>query len=187
MKSTRLFWLGCGFEAGLLGIALALAGLFGEPLASPWAWSTGAVVLGALASAPPFGFLVWSWTTRCPLTADVRRFLEDRLLPALAPLSVWQLAVLSCLAGLGEEALFRGALQSVLSRWVGVPGGIAIASLAFGAAHAVNREYFVLTTLIGIYLGLQFWWTGALAVPVTCHAVYDFVALVYLLRCRRRA
>jgi membrane protease YdiL (CAAX protease family) len=42
----------------------------------------------------------------------------------------------------------------------------------------------VLTLLIGVYLGVIYQQTGSLTVVIITHAVYDLVALVYLLRIR---
>ena len=55
-----------------------------------------------------------------------------------------------------------------------------VLSLLFGLAHALTRTYAVLATLVGFYLGFLFWLTGNLLAPILAHAVYDFVALVYL-------
>ena len=39
----------------------------------------------------------------------------------------------------------------------------------------------------GAWLGLVFHWSGSLLVPIAAHAAYDFVALIWLVRKRRRA
>jgi membrane protease YdiL (CAAX protease family) len=64
---------------------------------------------------------------------------------------------------------------------------VAIVSVAvlFGLLHAVNAAYAVLAALMGLYLGWLWTATGNLAVPIVAHAVYDFLALEYILRGRR--
>ena len=64
---------------------------------------------------------------------------------------------------------------------------MAIVSVAivFGLLHAVNAAYAVLAALMGLYLGWLWMATGNLAVPIVAHAVYDFLALVYILNRRR--
>jgi membrane protease YdiL (CAAX protease family) len=40
----------------------------------------------------------------------------------------------------------------------------------------------IVATVIGAYLGVLWLWTGNLMTPIVVHALYDFVALIYLLR-----
>jgi membrane protease YdiL (CAAX protease family) len=95
-------------------------------------------------------------------------------------------------AGLGEELLFRGVIQTKLvdvllplsgaasTAIVPVAVAILLSSLAFGALHAVTPVYVLLATLASIYFGyLLVAFDGNLIVPIVCHAVYDFGALVY--------
>jgi hypothetical protein len=57
----------------------------------------------------------------------------------------------------------------------------------FGLAHFISLMYAVLAALIGLYLGILFIAFDNLAVPVIVHALYDFVALTYLVRMRSAA
>jgi uncharacterized protein len=95
-------------------------------------------------------------------------------------------------AGLGEELLFRGVIQTKLvdvllplsgaasTAIVPVAVAILLSSLAFGALHAVTPVYVLLATLASIYFGyLLVAFDGNLTVPIVCHAFYDFGALVY--------
>jgi membrane protease YdiL (CAAX protease family) len=52
--------------------------------------------------------------------------------------------------------------------------------------HLVTKTYAVIATLIGAYLGVLWLATENLLAPITTHAVYDFVALVYFLRAHVR-
>jgi membrane protease YdiL (CAAX protease family) len=109
--------------------------------------------------------------------------IEIQLAPHLRQCSLWELALISLAAGVGEELLFRGVMQTALARWSGSTAvGVGLASLAFGAVHAVSLTYLVLAGLIGVYLGWLFLATDNLAPPILAHAIYDFAALVYLLR-----
>ena len=91
-----------------------------------------------------------------------------------------QFAMVALLAGVGEELLFRGVIQSKLVEWTSPVIGVVLASLVFGAAHALSRLYFVLATLIGLYLGWLVERYGELVTPMIAHSLYDFLALVYL-------
>ena len=92
----------------------------------------------------------------------------------LTPLAV---VLLSVGAGIGEEFVFRGALQSALIPLASPWGAIAIASLLFGALHAVNKAYFLATTVIGIVLGVAYYLSDSLVAVVIAHMLYDIWAL----------
>ena len=96
--------------------------------------------------------------------------------------SVGQLALVATLAGVGEELLFRGVLQTILGWWMLPAASIVIASLLFGLAHALSKVYFLLATAIGLFLGGLTWYFNDLVAPIVAHAVYDFIALMYLTR-----
>eukprot|EP00931_Biecheleriopsis_adriatica_P080783 TRINITY_DN54134_c0_g1_i1.p1 TRINITY_DN54134_c0_g1~~TRINITY_DN54134_c0_g1_i1.p1 ORF type:complete len:279 (-),score=38.00 TRINITY_DN54134_c0_g1_i1:59-895(-) len=86
-------------------------------------------------------------------------------------------------AGLWEELLFRGVLQSIFpQRWA-----IALAAVLFGACHAITPLYFIAATLAGLHLGYLFSATKQLAVPIVAHALYDIVALFVLHVCVSRS
>ena len=55
-------------------------------------------------------------------------------------------------------------------------------SVAFGALHAASRTYFLLATLVGLYLGWLALAFDDLVAPIVVHAVYDFAALITLQR-----
>lgn len=92
--------------------------------------------------------------------------------------------------GVGEEALFRGYLQSQLSEISNPWAGIALSSLAFGVAHIPNalnlpreerRSYYSfsipLITLGGAYYGWLTHKNHSLKESVAIHTWYDFVLL----------
>jgi len=102
--------------------------------------------------------------------------------PLLVSRGVIQLALLAIGAGAAEEVVFRGVLQVWLAR--SLPDGMALllAAAFFGIAHSLTRAYVVLAAIGGLYLGLLFWSTGNLLIPVVAHAAYDLVALSVLVR-----
>ncbi|RME16953.1 MAG: CPBP family intramembrane metalloprotease [Bdellovibrio sp.] len=79
------------------------------------------------------------------------------------------LLLLSCVAGLSEEWLFRGVL---LPKW-----GLLLSSLLFGLVHALTWSYFFLATFIGLLLGLTYQSTHCLYWVMFLHALYDFLVL----------
>ncbi|WP_245960737.1 CPBP family intramembrane glutamic endopeptidase [Wenzhouxiangella sediminis] len=120
----------------------------------------------------------WRWLDE--LTRLVRGFLE-LLFRNARPGAV---LLVSLLAGIGEELLFRGVVQAGLASWASPAAAILIASLMFGAAHAVSLPYFAVAAFLGLYLGLLYHWTGNLLVPIVVHALYDWIAIHYYLRRR---
>ena len=65
--------------------------------------------------------------------------------------------------------------------------GLLAASVLFGLAHPITPAYAVLAAMIGVYLGwLWLAFDKNLLVPITAHALYDFLALIYLVRTRGR-
>lgn len=185
MDRWRHFWLGCVTELALLGVAWLVAWLLNWPLAGALGWNPGAVPWGIAAALPMFALFCWGLRSSQPRLASIRRFLEHVVRPVFGSWSIPQLAIISILAGICEEALFRGLIQSWLTPLVGPWVAIAIASVAFGFAHPINRAYIIAATVTGIYLGLLFWMTGDLLAPIVAHAVYDFLALIYFLRLHR--
>ena len=109
---------------------------------------------------------------------DVTDVVDRLIRPVFAKTSVAELAVISALAGIGEELLFRGLLQEGLSRWIGPPTGVwvalAAASVFFGLLHPMNGAYILLAAVMGLVLGGLWIASGNLLVPIVTHAVYDF-------------
>jgi len=88
-----------------------------------------------------------------------------------------QILVLSALAGIGEELVFRGFVQSWLTNIVGVYTAIALSSLIFALLHAMTRYYFFFTLVASLVFGILFHLSQSMLLLVTVHAVYDVVAL----------
>jgi membrane protease YdiL (CAAX protease family) len=173
--------LAIGVEGGLAVLALVLGRLLNQPPLETLSADPVAALVG-LAATIPFVlafFAMMRWPVG-PL-ARIRRFSIEILCPVLAPCTVPDLAGIALLAGFGEEMLFRGTLQGVLTRGMGPWAALAIASVLFGFVHAVTPSYAVLAALMGAYLGWLWQLTGNILTPIIVHALYDFVALYYLL------
>jgi uncharacterized protein len=174
--------LSIGFEASLGGLAWLLGWLIGQPPLDRFSFDGQAVLLGTVATLPMLlGFLAclrWSYG---PMR-NIRAFVDEALRPLLEPCTLLDLAVLSLVAGAGEEMLFRGVLQTACGHWLGVWPGLVVASLVFGLVHPINWLYIILAALCGAYLGVLYLASANLLAPVLTHALYDFVVLVYILR-----
>ncbi len=163
-------------------VALAIGWFMTTP---PWrqiAWTWQAAAWGLVGCLP---LLALMFALRQLKTGPLGRLnhVVDRLvIPLFTPLGIADFAIISIVAGIGEEMLFRGVIQTLLVGWSGMAAGLGVASLLFGLAHIITPTYAVLATLIGGYLGWIFWRGDNLLTPIVVHSVYDFAALVYLTR-----
>jgi membrane protease YdiL (CAAX protease family) len=107
------------------------------------------------------------------LQADTYRFLgRDLRWPAIV--------VIAFAAGIGEEVLLRGGLQTLLGDYVGTFLAIILASAVFAAIHLARPVITALLFAIGIVFGTVYWFTGSLLAVMIAHALYDVWALRYL-------
>ncbi len=184
--SQHFFLLACLFEGGLVFLAAALGWIVGfSPVESfDWSWSAAAWGVAAVGPLLVLMFLL----DKLPWQPFRRlRDVVDRVIrPTMARLGVVEFALISLFAGIGEETLFRGLVQGWLAGEIDGPAApwiaLLAASLLFGAMHPITRTYALLCTIMGVYFGLLWMWTGNLLAPIIAHALYDFVALVYIMR-----
>ncbi len=148
-------------------------------------WRLEDVLIGIVASIPPFVFFLWTLKSNLRVFSRHRYLFGSLLRPIFGTWSILQLAIISLLAGICEEALFRWAIQGSLAEHVGGPLALVLASVLFGAVHPLTWTYAIIATLIGAYLGVLWVWTGNLLTPMVTHTVYDFLALLYFLRDRQ--
>jgi membrane protease YdiL (CAAX protease family) len=177
------------FEGGLGVLAVVLGWMLGYPPADTIQWTLAAAGWGVAAALPMLAALALCvWFPVGPL-AEIGRVVDELLVPLFRGCALWQLALIAALAGLGEEMLFRGVIQEAIAGWVGPPWGVwiglAAASILFGLLHPITAAYAALAGAIGFYLGWLWIATGNLLVPITAHAVYDFIALVYMVKLRK--
>lgn len=92
------------------------------------------------------------------------------------------LFLLSVFAGVGEELLFRGAVQGWLAEHTNTATGVLAASVLFGLVHYASFTYFIVATCLGLVLGTAYAVTDSLLLVMIWHGVYDMIALFCLLR-----
>jgi membrane protease YdiL (CAAX protease family) len=95
--------------------------------------------------------------------------------PLFEHVGLGQIMIVSVLAGLGEELLFRGVMQPLV--------GLVAASVLFGAMHTGGRTfigYGLWAACIGAVMGWLMIVSRGLIAPVIAHAVYDAAALAYV-------
>lgn len=170
-------------EGGLLAASSLLGWMIDQPPLRFFEWTLGGVLWGIAATLPLLAlfFLFLRWPIG-PLKR-IQRFSEEVIRPLFAPCSLVDLFGVSVLAGLGEELMFRGVLQSAFASWFGVTIGVILASVFFGLLHSITFTYALLATLMGAYLSCVWLYAGHnLLVIVVTHTLYDFIVLLWLMR-----
>jgi len=90
--------------------------------------------------------------------------------------------VISVMAGVSEELLFRGVIQSYLIS-ISNPGfGIIVSAFLFGIMHFYNRLYIALTLIVGLFIGWLYYDTQSLLLVVVLHSVYDVLAFASIVK-----
>jgi len=99
----------------------------------------------------------------------------------LGALSVGQCLTLAALSAVGEELLFRGAMQPTL--------GLILTTIIFGLAHVAPRLRYLPWTItagaLGLALGLLAQHGGSLAGPIVAHFVVNALNLMHVARLER--
>lgn len=139
----------------------------------------GFPLAGQLVSGFLFGILAAGFVAFVMFRTPIARILRDyTIVDMLAGMKFrrFDRAQVSFFAGVGEELLFRGALQPVIGLW--------LTSLLFVALHGYFKFTSIRHVLFGVMmfglsvgLGLLFEWAGLIA-AMTAHAVYDYIMLI---------
>ncbi len=187
LPGGRIVGIAVLFEGGLIVLAWGLGLLLDTPFGEQTFVTGPAIGLGVAATMPLFIGLYATIRSSWPVLVRLRRVIEQQVVPLFAGCTVWGIATISILAGVGEEALFRGVMQTNLAGAMGVVPAVLVTSVLFGLVHFVTSTYAVMAGIIGLYLGVISIWSGNLLVPMVVHALYDFVALMYLARYVRPA
>ncbi len=88
------------------------------------------------------------------------------------------IVLIALIPAIGEELLFRGAVQRILSEWTkNKHWGIWISALLFSALH-LQFYGFIPRMLMGAVLGYSLLWTGSLWVPICGHFVNNASAVL---------
>jgi membrane protease YdiL (CAAX protease family) len=188
-QQTDGFAMAVVVEGGIALLAVFLAWLFKVQLREMFpAFGTpllAAVARGVVATLPMLAIFWLLVNSNWPLMRQLREQVEWLIGEMFPSSSIGQFAMVAALAGIGEELLFRGAMQTKLGEWTTPVTGLVITSLLFGAAHALSKLYFVFAVAVGAFLGWLTLRYNDLVAPIVAHGLYDFLALVYL--SRRRA
>jgi len=167
------------FESGLGLAGLGIAWAADLSLLSQLELTQSAVARGLLATLPMVALLLILTLSPWQPVVEFRRQVEAIVRLLFSNSSWLELALISLAAGVGEELLFRGALQPLLAQWVHPIVAVSAASLLFGLAHALSTTYFIAATLVGFYFGWLAMAYDDLVAPMLAHGLYDFIALTF--------
>lgn len=169
------------FQGGIGVLGLIAILVFGIPVlhSGPGLWQS--VFYGMLGAAGTYGLLLLF--TRIPgLFPDNLERQMQGLYNFASGYSPTVLILLSLLAGVGEELLFRGAVQGWLMQYTTPSTAVLAASVLFGLVHYVSFTYFLVATGLGLILGGAYVLSESILLVMVWHAVYDMIALFCLLR-----
>ena len=169
-------------EGGLFLLGLVLINYSQIALLSSIHFSWIATAYALLLCIPMFAVLYIVMNSSWKPIVQLSNEIDEKVLPIFSNSKVIDLVVIAFFAGVGEELFFRGWLQNALANNFGIGLGIFITSTIFGLLHYLSREYAVYAFLVGIYLGIIYQVSGNLYIVMAVHALYDFVALLYLVR-----
>ncbi len=175
MDPARLLPIVSFGEGAMLVVAVMWARWADMPLPpGPWAIGVAAGVGSALGIGA-MNLALLRWRSNSWPGGALRYVCRIVVHPLFEHVNVLQILLVSALAGLAEELLFRGVLQPLI--------GLPAASILFGMVHVGGRGflgYGIWAACIGAFFGWLVDITGGLTAPVVAHAVYDALALAYV-------
>jgi membrane protease YdiL (CAAX protease family) len=88
------------------------------------------------------------------------------------------LILVTVMAPVAEELLFRGYMYRALRNWRGVWPAAIISGVLFGGIHVGSSPvgFIVPLAILGVGLALLYHWTGSLYLPVALHALNNSIA-----------
>lgn len=162
----------------ILGVVLAV-------FYQPWSWqgSLGwfAVPLGIVFGSLTYFVMFSVSTSKLVRINSIQSLLT--MLHGLFKNFTWpQIVFVSILAGVGEEILIRGALQSFIVSLSSPLTGVVVASLIFGLLHFLTKTYVLITFLIGLVFAIAFYLTDSMLLVMVAHTVYDIWAFAMIVK-----
>jgi membrane protease YdiL (CAAX protease family) len=90
------------------------------------------------------------------------------------------LLLVAVFAGVGEELFFRGILQRLfIKMFRNAWAGIIVTAILFSAIH-LQFYGFIPRFILGVLLGLIYWYSGSLWPAIIAHFAYDAFAVIMI-------
>ena len=143
-----------------------------------WRW---ALIAGYLAMTSSYA-LHWVVGRLMPLSFTIPAVLEQ--LPAFTLFSMLLMA--SVIAGVVEEAAFRGFMQGPLEKRHGIVTAIVVVSIVFGAAHLTDWQPSMTAARMGfivlasVLYGIMVHLTNSILPGLVLHATGDAIGIVWI-------
>ncbi|PQA86738.1 CPBP family intramembrane glutamic endopeptidase [Hyphococcus luteus] len=167
---------------GLGVAAYAFSLVLGVPMAQRIRPDINDFAIGVIATLPLAGFLWWFSNTTLEHFASFRKSQIKFFSEIGFEFTPSRIALMAVCAGISEELLFRGLLQTWIAGFAPLAVAIILSNVVFGMLHMRTILYAVIAGLVGVYLGVLFAVTDNLLAPMAAHALYDAVALEYTRR-----
>lgn len=160
-------------EGGLLVLAIGAAKFFtGIVFISVYGNALRDILSGLVLSLPPLSLFIFFCMRPISFLGSFRQMILTNVRQLFSEARAVDIVLISLLAGIAEEFLFRGVVQA--------RAGVVWASLIFGLFHFLSPAYFVFATAMGLYLGQLYIYFHGVAAPAAAHFAYDLGALLYL-------
>jgi membrane protease YdiL (CAAX protease family) len=185
MNFRLSFWWGAAIEGTLLLLAVVAAWILAVPLWDTWRWNWVGFRLGVGGLRAHAAPVLVADAAQLPRTAPHPGVHRTGAPSGAAGMECGAVTGDLGAGGTGRRGLVPGAVQGwIAEAWGPVPA-LVLASALFGICHWITPAYALIAGLMGFYLGGLWWWSGNLLTPVVAHAVYDFLALLWVLRLQR--
>jgi uncharacterized protein len=139
-----------------------------------WCPTTRTAIAGAVLAAAPLAFVVngVAYLLHTPkIATPFDNIAQSQVLLALVG------SMVVTIAPLFEEVFFRGFLQPLLSRTLGIIAGVLLTAVLFGALHAAEYQfvwqYVVAISLVGVALGVVRVVTKSIIPSTIMHGCYN--------------
>ena len=167
----------------IIGIAAyGLSLLLKTPFGAQLRFSADDFLIGIIATLPPVVFLWWFSNTNLPTLADFRNSQIEFFSRIGFRFTLPRIVAMAIGAGICEELLFRGVLQTWLAGFSPVIVAIIISNVVFGLLHMRTMLYALIAGGVGVYFGSLYALNGNLLTPMVAHGLYDVIALEYTRR-----
>lgn len=186
-----------GAEPKLLGFLVLQQSLFLAAGIGLWLWSGGTLLdflrpgweaLG-LGIALAVGLMTLLATCFLPRPRLLERIVHEQgrgLFSTHRPWGFGAILIISAAAGIGEEALFRGGIQTLLGVYLPAWGAILLTTILFAVAHPGSRQFMGFIAAVSLALGLAYHWSGSLMTVMVAHALFDVLGCLWAQRELRR-
>jgi membrane protease YdiL (CAAX protease family) len=145
---------------------------------------TRELIAGAAALLFQFAMMCASHAVRAP--SELGDMAVDRVMPR-SPRERALYSALSVVAGMSEEAAYRGVLMFLLGNATGSAWlAMLVSAFAFAVGHAVQgRKSMAVIFVMACSMHALVWYTGTLVIAMAVHGIYDLLAPTFRRRILR--